>query len=180
MLPEALNLTQLALDISNKQKVYPLVRAETLNTFGEIYLKQKKPKDALNPFEEALTLSNNARITSSKLRSLRGIGTTYLELGQKQDALTYLRQAQEIYKNAGIDSPDSRKVMTDQEYAEFMSYLFERYVRPRLPRVRRHLDHHMKDNVHYHLGQAERSARILRFIESDCDDDGDIYGTFKV
>ncbi len=56
--------------------------------------------------------------------------------------------------------------MTDQEYAEFMSYLFERYVRPRLPRVRRHLDHHMKDDVQYHLGQAERSARILRFIEN--------------
>ncbi len=110
MLPEALNHAQMALDISNKQKLYPLVRAETLNTFGEIYLKQKKPKDALSPFEEALTLSNNARITSSKLRSLRGIGTSYLELGQKQDALTYLRQAQEIYRNAGIDSPDSRKV----------------------------------------------------------------------
>jgi hypothetical protein len=70
--------------------------------------------------------------------------------------------------------------MNDQEYAEFMGYLFERYVRPRLPRVRRHLDHHMKDDVHYHLGEAERSARILRFIESDCDDDGDIYSTFKV
>lgn len=70
--------------------------------------------------------------------------------------------------------------MDDHEYTEFMSYLFERYVRPRLPRVRRHLDHHMKDDFHYHLGQAERSARILRFIESECDDDGDIYGTFKV
>jgi hypothetical protein len=70
--------------------------------------------------------------------------------------------------------------MNDQEYAEFMNYLFERYVRPRIPRLRRHLDHHMKDDVHYHLGEAERSARILRFIESDCDDDGDIYSTFKV
>jgi len=70
--------------------------------------------------------------------------------------------------------------MNDQEYAEFMNYLFERYVRPRIPRLRSHLDHHMKDDVHYHLGEAERSARILRFIESDCDDDGDIYGTFKV
>jgi len=69
--------------------------------------------------------------------------------------------------------------MDDQEYTEFMSYLFERYVRPRLPRLRRHLDHHMKYDLHYHLSQAERSARILRFIESDCDDDGDIYNTFK-
>lgn len=70
--------------------------------------------------------------------------------------------------------------MNDQEYAEFMNYLFERYVRPRIPRLRRHLDHHMKGDLHYHLGEAERSARILRFIESDCDDDGDIYSTFKV
>src|SRR5258706_3361396 len=36
------------------------------------------------------------------------------------------------------------------------------------------------DDLHYHLGQAERSARILGFIESDCDDDSDIYATFKV
>ena len=70
--------------------------------------------------------------------------------------------------------------MTDQEYAEFMSYLFERYVRPRLPRVRRRLEHHMKDDVHYHLDHAIRSARVLRFIESYCDDDGDIYSTFRV
>lgn len=70
--------------------------------------------------------------------------------------------------------------MDDQEYAEFMSYLFERYVRPRLPRLRRRMFHHMEDEFHYHLDQAERSARVLRFIESYCDDDGDIYSTFRV
>ncbi len=70
--------------------------------------------------------------------------------------------------------------MNDQEYAEFMSYLFERHVRPRLPRLRRRMFHHMEDEFHYHLDQAERSARVLRFIESYCDDDGDIYNTFKV
>jgi hypothetical protein len=68
--------------------------------------------------------------------------------------------------------------MNDQEYAEFMSYLFERHVRPRLPRLRRRMFHHMEHEFHYHLDQAERSARLLRFIESYCDNDEDIYGTF--
>src|SRR5712692_9511227 len=70
--------------------------------------------------------------------------------------------------------------MNDQEYAEFMSYLFKGYVRPRLPCLRRRMFHHMEDEFHYHLDEAERSARLLRFIESNCDDDGDIYGTFKL
>ena len=70
--------------------------------------------------------------------------------------------------------------MNDQEYAEFMSYLFERYVRPRLPRLRRRMFHHMEDEFHYHLDQAERSARILRFIESYCDEDEDMYRTFTI
>jgi len=74
----------------------------------------------------------------------------------------------------------SDRRMNDQEYAEFMSYLFERYVRPRIPRLRRRMFHHMEDEFHYHLDQAERSARVLRFIESYCDDDGDIYSTFRV
>jgi len=68
--------------------------------------------------------------------------------------------------------------MTEQGYAEFMSYLFERQVRPRISRLRSHLDHHMKEEVHYHLDGAERSARILRFIESYCEDREDVYRTF--
>lgn len=68
--------------------------------------------------------------------------------------------------------------MNDQEYAEFMSYLFERHVRPRLPRLRRRMFHHMEDEFHYHLDQAERSCRLLRFIETSCDSDEDVYTTF--
>jgi len=68
--------------------------------------------------------------------------------------------------------------MNDQEYAEFMSYLFERHVRPRMSRLRRRLDHHMKEEVHNHLDRAERSARIFRFIESYCEDSDDVYRTF--
>lgn len=36
----------------------------------------------------------------------------------------------------------------------------------------------MKEEVHYHLDRAERSARIFRFIESYCEDSDDVYRTF--
>jgi len=36
----------------------------------------------------------------------------------------------------------------------------------------------MEDEWHYHIDQATRASRVLRFIESDCDDDGDVYRTF--
>src|SRR5258708_31158485 len=61
-----------------------------------------------------------------------------------------------------------------------MNYLFERHVRPRLARLRRRMFHHMEDEFQYHLDQAERSARVLRFIENYWDDDEDGYRTFKI
>ena len=70
--------------------------------------------------------------------------------------------------------------MNEQEYAQFMSYLFERYIRPRLPKLRRRMFRHMEDEFHHHLNQAERSARLLRFIETYCDNDSDIYDTFNI
>jgi hypothetical protein len=70
--------------------------------------------------------------------------------------------------------------MTDDEYREFLTFLFEHYVRPRITRVRRHFNHHMMDEWQYHLDQATRAAQILRFIESYCDDDDDAYRTFTV
>jgi hypothetical protein len=68
--------------------------------------------------------------------------------------------------------------MTDIEYREFLTFLFERYVRPRIPRVRRHFHHHMGDEWGYHVDQAAHAAQVLRFIESYCDDDDDAYRTF--
>ncbi|MFZ1010034.1 MAG: hypothetical protein WAN65_24565 [Candidatus Sulfotelmatobacter sp.] len=71
--------------------------------------------------------------------------------------------------------------MTDEEYREFLIFLFERYVRARLPRIRAHFGHHMMDEWRYHLDQATRAAQILRFIESYCDDNNDdAYRTFNV
>jgi len=68
--------------------------------------------------------------------------------------------------------------MTDDEYRKFLSFLFERYVRPRVPRVRRRFRHHMEDEWDYHLSQAQQALNILRYIESYCDDDDDVYNTF--
>jgi hypothetical protein len=70
--------------------------------------------------------------------------------------------------------------MTDAEYREFLSFLFERYVRPRIARVRHRYRHHFEDELSYHLDQAVRSAQVLRFVETYCDDDGDIYTTFTL
>jgi hypothetical protein len=71
--------------------------------------------------------------------------------------------------------------MTEAEYREFLSFLFERYVRPRIARVREHYDHHMMDEFSYHVDRAVRAAQILRFVESYCDDGNEnAYVTFTI
>jgi sulfatase maturation enzyme AslB (radical SAM superfamily) len=70
--------------------------------------------------------------------------------------------------------------MTDEEYREFLTFLFERYVRPRLPRVRRRFHHHMMEEWCYHLDQVQQASHVLRYIEAYCDDNGDIYRTFTL
>ncbi len=69
--------------------------------------------------------------------------------------------------------------MTDDEYREFMAVLVRRHVQPKLPRLQRHFHHHMMEEWHYHLDQVERSVRIFRFIEDNCDDGEDIYDTIS-
>lgn len=68
--------------------------------------------------------------------------------------------------------------MTDQEYREFLEFLFERYARPRLPHVRQRFHHHMMEEWDYQMDKAARAAHVLRFIESYCEDDDDVYRTF--
>jgi hypothetical protein len=70
--------------------------------------------------------------------------------------------------------------MTDDEYREFLTFLFERYVRHRLPRVRRRFHHHMMEEWYYHLDQTQRASQVLRYIETNCDDDDEIYRTFTL
>ena len=70
--------------------------------------------------------------------------------------------------------------MNKSEYREFLSFLFERYVRPRIARVRHRYRHHFEDELSYHLDQAIRSAQVLRFVESYCHDDEEVYRTFTL
>lgn len=70
--------------------------------------------------------------------------------------------------------------MTEPEYREFLAFLFERYVRPRMGRVRRRYRSHFEDELSHHLDQAVRSAQLIRFLESHCIDDGEVYRTFTL
>lgn len=71
-------------------------------------------------------------------------------------------------------------LMTEAEYREFLSFLFERYVRPRIARVRHRYRHHFEDELSHHLDQTIRSVQVLRFVENYCYDDEDIFRTFTV
>lgn len=68
--------------------------------------------------------------------------------------------------------------MTDGEYQEFLAFLYDRYVRHRLPRLRRSYERHMIEECMYHLDQAQRAIHVTRFIEAYCEDDTEIYRTF--
>jgi hypothetical protein len=70
--------------------------------------------------------------------------------------------------------------MTEEEYRQFLGVLTRRYIQPKISRLRSRHQHHMMEEWSYHLDQATRAARVLRFIENDCDDDDDIYRTFTV
>lgn len=61
-----------------------------------------------------------------------------------------------------------------------MAVLVRRYVQPRIPRLRRRFHRHMMEEWDDHLDQAERAARVLRYIENYCDDEGDVYRTFTL
>jgi len=68
--------------------------------------------------------------------------------------------------------------MTNDEYLEFLDFLFTKYVRPRIPHVRHRFHHHLEDEWNYHLDQVQRAAQVLRYIDSYCIDDKDVYRTF--
>jgi hypothetical protein len=68
--------------------------------------------------------------------------------------------------------------MTDNEYREFLTFLFERYVRPRLSHVRQRFHHHMMEEWDYQMDKAAQAAHVVRFIESYCENDEDVYRTF--
>lgn len=71
--------------------------------------------------------------------------------------------------------------MTEAEYRVFLAFVFERYVRPRLPLVQsRHHHHFERDRFCYELDRAVRSAQLLPFLESYCEDDEEAHRVFTV
>lgn len=69
--------------------------------------------------------------------------------------------------------------MTESEYSDFLTFLFERYVRPRIGSVRhRHHDKYTREEeFHYFLDHAVRAGKVFKFIESYCFADSWIYST---
>lgn len=70
--------------------------------------------------------------------------------------------------------------MNEAEYRDFLRFLFERYVRPQLARVRDRHMHHGEWEFFYYLNGAVRAARMVRFLEADCRFAEDIYRTFTL
>jgi len=69
--------------------------------------------------------------------------------------------------------------MSEQEYKHFLEYIFNEYVRDRLPRVHDHYEfelHHHRRDKYLHI--LKRPAILTRYIHAYCDDEGDIYRTF--
>jgi len=70
--------------------------------------------------------------------------------------------------------------MTENEYRELLTFLFERFIRPRIARVRRRYRHPFGDGYAYYLDHAVRAGQLLRFVETYCHDNDEIYNTFTL
>lgn len=73
-----------------------------------------------------------------------------------------------------------RTTRTYGEYQEFLSFVFERYIRPRIARMRMHHIHRFEGGFPYQLSEAMRAAQLFRFAESYCHNDEDVYRTFTL
>jgi len=68
----------------------------------------------------------------------------------------------------------------DAEYRRLLEFLYERHVRPHAPRMRDRFSHHMHDELSYHLWQAIRGTRVIRFIETHCDSPEEVRQLFTL
>lgn len=69
--------------------------------------------------------------------------------------------------------------MNEDEYKDFLQYLFHTYIRDRLHRVERYMEGPTGfHRFNYELDRLRRAAHALRYIQSHCDDTDDIYSTF--
>ncbi len=72
------------------------------------------------------------------------------------------------------DPPDK----SEREYRELLEFLFEQYIRPRLPELRDRWGGGPYDRFSHELARAIRAARLLRFVRTHFAYDEEVYRTF--
>ena len=70
--------------------------------------------------------------------------------------------------------------MADDEYRAFLEYLFNEYIRDRIPRLRRYWDHRRGDRWAYEQERLRRALNLLRYIDSHCYNPDEVYRTFRI
>lgn len=70
--------------------------------------------------------------------------------------------------------------MTNDEYKEFLKYIFDEYIQPRIHRIERYLDHPKHYHWHYEWRCLKRAVALINYIDNHCDDQNDIYRTFTL
>lgn len=71
--------------------------------------------------------------------------------------------------------------MTNDEYREFLKYIFNEYIRPRIHRIGRYYDHpKMWHHWEYEWRGLKRAVDLINYINNHCDDSDDIYETFTL
>ena len=70
--------------------------------------------------------------------------------------------------------------MSSESYRAFIGYVFDTYVRPRIPGGAAHrLYGPIGSEFTYEFDRMRRTAQLTRFAQSFSEHDGDVYSTFR-
>ena len=70
--------------------------------------------------------------------------------------------------------------MSSESYRAFIGYVFDTYVRPRIPGAAAHrLYGPIGSEFTYDFDRMRRTAQLTRFAQSFSEHDGDVYSTFR-
>jgi len=71
--------------------------------------------------------------------------------------------------------------MANEEYKEFLKFVFNEYTRARIDRISRYWDDpRMWHQWHYEWKRLRRAIDIMNYINNHCDDTDEIYRTFRL
>ena len=69
--------------------------------------------------------------------------------------------------------------MDNEEYKEFLKYVFDEYIQPRISRIQRYWDHpKMSHHWHYEWRGLKKSVDLVNYITNHCENNDEIYRTF--